>query len=175
MNAIIVAPRSTKAKIPTASSQMARSVIANPQQCNDVPGQRTRSRIDPSAVEKNGNIACIERGNPSILIAVSSVTLAGVVVMKAWNSRVLLFALAVSSPIALGGVGVVSFAPGSAEARLADPNVRIDAAFSLLSNGKHQGAPADCGKATWPNIAPACLVRADGSPAQDVRVVRIAY
>jgi hypothetical protein len=121
-------------------------------------------------------------GNRPRCVLVFSETEVGIV-MKTRKSRIALLLLAAAAPVAVGGLTFASLASGPAEASLVGPKARIDAAFSLLPKQEasvqrstlDDGSPVNCAEATWPNIAPACLVRADGAPAAQVRVVSIQY
>ena len=54
------------------------------------------------------------------------------------------------------------------------PAAEIAAAAALVFKGD-LGAAAICADATWPNIDPSCLVKADGSQSHPVRLITVGY
>jgi hypothetical protein len=77
---------------------------------------------------------------------------------------------------ATDGTDVASDRIGGAFSMISDrePVAEIAAAAALVFKGD-LGAAAICADATWPNIDPSCLVKAEGSEAHPVRLITIGY
>ena len=87
----------------------------------------------------------------------------------------IMIAIAISSALAFS---FFAGAPFDASAQAANVDVagkRIAAAFGLFPPMSGLIGTGECANATWPDIDPSCLVRADGTPARHVRTVVISY
>jgi hypothetical protein len=71
--------------------------------------------------------------------------------------------------------GIAAERIGAAFAAIAEHNADPVIAAAATRAFKSDRAPAKCAGATWPNIDAACLVTADGEPAQPVRTITVGY
>jgi hypothetical protein len=117
-----------------------------------------------------------------------------VVMNKSFASRIRIFVLAISLPLAIAtapavpfnasaavaqgatSIDIVAERIGDAFASLPKTSVeRVGADAVILSPKGDRQRTSDCASATWPNKETSCLSTADGSPAPHVRTITIGY
>ena len=90
------------------------------------------------------------------------------------SSKILTAAALAGLGAMLAGFAAVSAgsARGVTDTAMETAAARIDGAFSLLPAAKGDLSVA-CRGQQWPDVAPSCLVKADGTPARSVRTVTV--